>query len=104
MRTFRRGFGTKPVRPGLVPGIHVLAILPQERRGWPGRRPAMTESGVMLTATKKNGAAGTSRPHRFSPGEGSGGQNLPVTPPSTGDLAQALRPSPVAPPVQTPAP
>jgi len=22
--------------PGLVPGIHVLAALEQERRGWPG--------------------------------------------------------------------
>jgi hypothetical protein len=25
------------VMPGLVPGIHVLAGLEQERRGWPGR-------------------------------------------------------------------
>jgi hypothetical protein len=30
--------------PGLVPGIHVLTALKQERRGWPGRSPAMTES------------------------------------------------------------
>jgi hypothetical protein len=27
-----------------VPGIHVLAALKQERRGWPGRSPAMTKS------------------------------------------------------------
>jgi hypothetical protein len=32
------------VMPGLVPGIHVLTALKQERRGWPGRSPAMTES------------------------------------------------------------
>jgi hypothetical protein len=25
------------VMPGLVPGIHVLPIAPQERRGWPGQ-------------------------------------------------------------------
>jgi hypothetical protein len=31
------------VMPGLVPGIHVLTVLKQERRGWPGRSPAMTE-------------------------------------------------------------
>jgi hypothetical protein len=24
------------VMPGLVPGIHVLTIVQQERRGWPG--------------------------------------------------------------------
>jgi hypothetical protein len=33
----------KLVMPGLVPGIHVLAAFKQERRGWPGRSPAMTE-------------------------------------------------------------
>src|ERR1700722_16004418 len=27
---------------GLVPAIHVLAAVKQERRGWPGRSPAMT--------------------------------------------------------------
>jgi hypothetical protein len=32
------------VMPGLVPGIHVLTAPKQERRGWPGRSPAMTES------------------------------------------------------------
>jgi hypothetical protein len=36
----------KFVMPGLVPGIHVLAVVKQERRGWPGigererRRPS----------------------------------------------------------------
>jgi hypothetical protein len=25
------------VMPGLVPGIHVLAAIKQERRGWPGQ-------------------------------------------------------------------
>src|ERR1700738_2368918 len=34
------------VRPGLVPGIHVLSSLKQERRGWPGRSPAMTERKI----------------------------------------------------------
>src|SRR6185312_7177500 len=31
--------------PGLVPGIHVLTVLPRQRRGWPGQArtsPAMT--------------------------------------------------------------
>jgi hypothetical protein len=32
------------VMPGLGPGIHVLKALKQQRRGWPGRSPAMTES------------------------------------------------------------
>src|SRR5260370_40067193 len=27
-----------------MPGIHVLAAFKQERRGWPGRSPAMTEN------------------------------------------------------------
>jgi len=36
--------GATFVMPGLVPGIHVLAALKQERRGWPGRSPAMTEN------------------------------------------------------------
>jgi hypothetical protein len=33
-----------------VPGIHVLASLRQERRGWPGRSPAMTKTGIVLVA------------------------------------------------------
>jgi hypothetical protein len=33
----------EPDSRGLVPGIHVLAELKQERRGWPGRSPAMTK-------------------------------------------------------------
>jgi hypothetical protein len=37
-------FVVKLVMPGLVPGIHVLAAFKQERRGWPGRSPAMTEN------------------------------------------------------------
>jgi hypothetical protein len=32
--------------PGLVPGIHVLALSKQEARGWPGRSPAMTKSAA----------------------------------------------------------
>jgi hypothetical protein len=35
-------FAARLVVPGLVPGIDVLAELRQERRGWPGRSPAMT--------------------------------------------------------------
>src|SRR6266851_681702 len=33
--------------PGLVPGIHVFASLKQERRGWPGRSPAMTVENAL---------------------------------------------------------
>src|ERR1700722_6751682 len=29
--------------PGVVPGTHVLAAPKRERRGWPGRSPAMTK-------------------------------------------------------------
>jgi len=35
---------SKFVMSGLVPGIHVLATIKQERRGWPGRSPAMTKN------------------------------------------------------------
>jgi hypothetical protein len=35
---------SKVVMPGLVPGIHVLAAFKEERRGWPGRSPAMTKN------------------------------------------------------------
>jgi hypothetical protein len=35
------------VMPGLVPGIHVFAASKQERRGWPGRSPAMTKSRTL---------------------------------------------------------
>jgi hypothetical protein len=28
----------------IVPGIHILGAFKQERRGWPGRSPAMTEN------------------------------------------------------------
>jgi hypothetical protein len=34
------------VMPGLVLGIHVFAASQQERRGWPGRSPAMTNIGI----------------------------------------------------------
>ena len=40
---FHQFGGGSLVVPGLVPGIHVLAELRQERRGWPGRSPAMTK-------------------------------------------------------------
>jgi hypothetical protein len=33
--------------PGLAPGIHVLfAALNPDRRGWPGRSPAMTRNAI----------------------------------------------------------
>jgi hypothetical protein len=43
-RSMKLGLAVGFVMPGLVPGIHVLTVLKQERRGWPGRSPAMTES------------------------------------------------------------
>jgi hypothetical protein len=43
-RSMKFGLAIWFVMPGLVPGIHVLKALKQERRGWPGRSPAMTES------------------------------------------------------------
>jgi hypothetical protein len=36
------------VMPGRVPGIHAFAKPPRERRGWPGRRPAMTVGSIPL--------------------------------------------------------
>jgi hypothetical protein len=33
--------------PGLVPGIHVFAVAQEERRGWPGRSPAMTKKRIV---------------------------------------------------------
>jgi len=34
--------------PGLVPGIHVLAALTQQRRGWPGRqRPKLNAAAPL---------------------------------------------------------
>src|SRR3979490_1910402 len=42
VRDARRRRAPSIVMPGLVPGIHVLAY-GQERRGWPGRSPAMTK-------------------------------------------------------------
>jgi hypothetical protein len=38
------------VMPGLVSGIHVLAAFKQERRGWPGRSPAMTKNRIIFVA------------------------------------------------------
>jgi hypothetical protein len=31
----------------VLPGVHVLAASKEERRGWPGRSPAMTEKQVV---------------------------------------------------------
>jgi hypothetical protein len=43
--------------PGLVPGIHALTVWQQERRGWPGRSPAMTKNqksnGERVTSMKR---------------------------------------------------
>ena len=44
-------FAAKLVVPGLVPGIHVLAELRRERRGWPGRSPAMTKKRTRVGAS-----------------------------------------------------
>jgi hypothetical protein len=38
--------------PGLVPGIHVFAA--PERRGWPGRSPAMTKKENLFQVVGKN--------------------------------------------------
>jgi hypothetical protein len=35
-----------------MPGLHVLASLKQERRGWPGRSPAMTKSESFSSGQK----------------------------------------------------
>src|SRR6266404_7433400 len=48
---------SKLVMPGLVPGIHVLAALGQERRGWPGQSPAMTKEGVILAVRARRAEA-----------------------------------------------
>jgi hypothetical protein len=42
------GLLSKLVMPGLVPGIHVLSALKQERRGWPGK--ASGSDAVLRTA------------------------------------------------------
>src|SRR5882757_2447880 len=42
--------------PGLVPGIHVLTHVKQERRGWPGRSPAMTENNANPSQPASNRA------------------------------------------------
>jgi hypothetical protein len=39
--------------PGLVPGIHVLAALEKERRGWPGRLARRRASRFCPAMTKK---------------------------------------------------
>src|SRR6266404_9146038 len=54
--------------PGLVPAIHVLTALLQERRGWPGTSPTMTESEVVRqTALLRRHHRHTmvARAHRF---------------------------------------
>jgi hypothetical protein len=55
------------------PGIHVLAAFKKERRGWPGRSPAMTESDVSHTLLAREHVAEqhvalaieTHQPHLF---------------------------------------
>ena len=48
MRQIERALRVEFVMPGLGAGIHVLAAPKYERRGWPGRSPAMTSSSVHL--------------------------------------------------------
>jgi hypothetical protein len=40
-----------------VPGIHVLPMFPRERRGWPGRSPAMTRQPGKLGASLERSMA-----------------------------------------------
>jgi len=52
--------------PGLVPGIHVFAEYEQERRGWPGRSPAMTKTDSFSRGWKRKtllNSSWWSRPH-----------------------------------------
>jgi hypothetical protein len=42
------------VMPGVVPGIHVLAASKEERRGWPGRSPAMTKGESFSSGYKES--------------------------------------------------
>jgi hypothetical protein len=44
----KMGFSTKFVMPGLVPGIHDLAALEQEKTWMAGTSPAMTEKGIFF--------------------------------------------------------
>jgi hypothetical protein len=35
-------------------GIHVLAAVEQEKRGWPGRSPAMTKEQIIFHVVRKS--------------------------------------------------
>src|SRR5216684_4908039 len=37
-----------------MPGIHVLAAVEQEKRGWPGRSPAMTKEQIIFHVVRKS--------------------------------------------------
>jgi hypothetical protein len=37
-----------------MPGIHVLAAVEQEKRGWPGRSPAMTKKQIIFHVVRKS--------------------------------------------------
>ena len=39
------------VMPALVAGIHALTVPQAQDRGWPGRRPAMTQTGTPATGS-----------------------------------------------------
>jgi hypothetical protein len=64
--------------PGYVPGIHVLPVPKQERRGWPGRSPAMTKVWFIAFWRRAAGSPGSrtgwlrGRPCRAGSGSSSG--------------------------------
>src|ERR1700733_9766577 len=75
-------FAARLVVPGLVPGIHVLAELRQERRGWPGRSPAMTKKTKACSTNnsavvREGGLAKCTPPSFFA----CGGLRLAANPP-----------------------
>jgi hypothetical protein len=37
-----------------MPGIDVLAVVEQEKRGWPGRSPAMTKKQIIFHVVRKS--------------------------------------------------
>jgi hypothetical protein len=56
MDAAKSGFAIQLVIPGLVPGIHVLVAVKQERRGWPGHLARRRASRFCPAMTEKAGS------------------------------------------------